>query len=144
MWKYAYDRRGEDLFCFAEDVFGYQFCIQDDRIRRFDPETAETSDLCGTLEEWAELICLDFAEHTGYQLAHDWQARNGPLEVGNRLVPIYPFVTSQGTYELSNLYEVNAIKGMLSRAEFWRQTQAVPDGGRIRIVPIDVPEGDDS
>ncbi len=144
LWKYAYGLDGDDLFCFAEDVFGYQFCVHEDRIGHFDPETGEVSDLCGSLEEWATLMCSDFEVHTGYRVAHDWQASRGPLKIGNRLVPIYPFVTSEGTYELSNLYEVNALAGMRSRAEFARQIKAIPDGGHIRIVPSNVRRRDGS
>ena len=40
-----------------------------------------------------------------------------------------------GTYELSNPYEVNALAGMLSRADFARQVRDVPEGEKIRIVP---------
>jgi hypothetical protein len=85
-------------------------------------------------------MCSEFEVQTGYRVAHEWQMSRSPLKAGNRLVPIYPFVTSEGTYDLSNLYESNAAAGMLCRADFARQIRAVPDGGRIRIVPTNVPQ----
>jgi hypothetical protein len=39
-WKKAYGDQADDLLCFAEDIFGYQFCSSHERILRFDPETA--------------------------------------------------------------------------------------------------------
>lgn len=140
-WKQAYGEEIAGLFAFAEDVFGYQFCTCQNRIVRFDPETGEVEEVCTTVEEWAALVCRDFNLQTGYPIAHKWQAAKGPIRPGNRLVPIYPFVSSQGTYELSNLYEINAVEGMLSRADFARQIKSVPDGSQVRIVPTKLGRG---
>src|SRR5207247_8842560 len=112
-----------------------ELSVHEDGIGHLHPEPGAVCDLCDSMEEWAALMCADCEVHTGYRVAHDWQASEGPLKIGNRLVPIYPFVTSEGTYELSNLYEVNALAGMRSRAEFARQIKAIPDGGHSRIVP---------
>lgn len=137
-WQHMYGET-PSLFAFAEDIFGYQFSSYKDRIVRFDPETGDVEDLCATVEEWAALICQDFNVQTGYPIAHRWQAAKGRIQPGNRLVPIYPFVSSQGTYELSNLYEVNAVKGMLSRADLARQIKNVADGSKVKLVPTNVP-----
>ena len=134
-WKELFEKGTDALFCFAEDIFGYQFSSFQGRIVRFDPETGETEDLCGTVEEWASLICRDFNLQTGYQIALEWQATKGIIQPGNRLLPIYPFVSDLGTYELTNLYEIDAVKGMRSRADFARQIKLIPDGSRVRIVP---------
>jgi len=134
LWKYAYGSYLDETFCFAEDIFGYQFCIADSRIRLMDPETGQFDDICGTVEEWAGLVCDDFNVRTGFPVAHEWQRKNGPLKFGNRLVPIYPLVSSQGTYNVENFYEINALRGLLSRADFAKQIASVPDGGRIRLT----------
>jgi hypothetical protein len=136
-WQQSYGEETASLFAFAEDIFGYQFSSYKRRIVRFDPETGDVEDLCATVEEWAALICQDFNVQTGYPIAHKWQAANGRIRPGNRLAPIYPFVSSQGSYELSNLYEVNALKGMLSRADFARQIKNVADGSKVKLVPTD-------
>jgi hypothetical protein len=137
-WKQLYGEETASLFAFAEDIFGYQFSSYKGRIVRFDPETGDVEDLCTTVEEWATLICQDFNVQTGYPIAHKWQAAKGRIRPGNRLAPIYPFVSSQGTYDLSNLYEVNAVKGMLSRADFARQIKNVADGTKVKLVPTNV------
>lgn len=139
LWKHAYDFVDVDFFCFAEDVFGYQFCFTEGQVAKFDPETGGFEGLCKTLEEWAALILADFEYQTGSTTAHEWHASNGPLRPGSRIVPIQPFVTREGTYDLSNLYELEAVQSMLARADLAKQIRNVPDGGRIRISPINVP-----
>ncbi len=139
-WKYAYQRPLEGLFCFAEDIFGYQFCINEDRICRFDPETGDVEPLTDSVDKWAGMICSNTDVETGFPIAHRWREEHGPLKPGNRLVPVYPFVTSQGSYELSNLYEIEAVKGMLSRADFARQTWDIADGTVVKIVPTNLPK----
>ena len=134
-WRQPYGEATRGLLAFAEDIFGYQFSSYNDRVVRFDPETGDVEDLCATVEEWATLIYEDFNVQTGYLVAHEWQAAKGSIQPGNRLVPIYPFISSQGSYNLSNLYEVNAVKGMLSRADFARQIKNVADGSKVKRVP---------
>ena len=134
-WKHAYPEKIDSMFCFAEDIFGYQFCIFRKHIGRFDPETGDVEVIAGTIEEWATLICSDVNVQTGYPVARAWKESKGIIKTGYRLVPIYPFVTSQGSYQLTNLYECKAVKGMLSRADFAKQISNVPDGERIKIVP---------
>jgi hypothetical protein len=138
LWKHAYDESAASAFCFAEDIFGYQFCLRNDEVGRFDPETGGVEHLCSDLEEWADLVCSDYYAQTGYKIARDWQAARGAIQPGNRLVPIHPFITSAGTYELDNLYEGNAVAGMLSRADFARQVRSIPDDTQIRIVPTNL------
>jgi hypothetical protein len=135
LWRGEYGPDAENLFFFAEDIFGYQFCFTGDRVGRFDPETGSVDVISQTLEEWASTICKDFEFHTGYQIAHDWQAANGPLREGHRLVPIIPLITREGSYALNNFYDVDAVTGMLCRAELACQIKGVADGRKIRIVP---------
>ena len=138
-WKHAYPDVVRGTFCFAEDLFGYQYCIFKGEISRFDPETGFIETVCRTFEEWAELIATDTDFQTGYPLALAWKAKRGLLQAGKRLLPIYPFTTKQGAYELSHLYAGDALEGMLSRAEFARQISKLPDGGQVRFVPKNIP-----
>jgi hypothetical protein len=139
LWKHAFGKQAETLFAFAEDIFGYQFCSQGDQIVRFDPETGDVESVCSSVEEWAALICKDYNVQTGYPVAKAWQAKHGPIAQGNRLVPIYPLISKEGSYDVSNFYEVDDLKGMLSRADFARQIRNVQDGEQVKITPINVP-----
>jgi hypothetical protein len=138
LWKHAFGKQAETLFAFAEDIFGYQFCSQGDQIVRFDPETGNAERVCSSVEEWATLVCDDYNFQTGYPVAKAWQVQNGPIAPGNRLVPIYPLISKEGSYDVSNFYEVDDLKGMLSRADLARQIRDVQDGQRVRIKPINV------
>lgn len=139
LWKQAYGQKAQGLFAFAEDIFGYQFCCHEDQIVRFDPETGGTERVCSSLEEWATLICDDYNFQTGYPVAKAWQAKHGPIAQGSRLVPIYPLISKEGSYDVENFYAVDDLKGMLSRADFARQVEGVKDGQQVSIKPINVP-----
>ena len=82
----------EGLLFFAEDAFGGQFALRDEHVVTFDPETGEAQALASSIEDWADQLLADFEFLTGQPLAHDWQARNGALPPGERLVPKVPFV----------------------------------------------------
>jgi hypothetical protein len=135
-WKQAFGEKAEQCFAFAEDVFGYQFCFYECIIVRFDPETGHAEEVCSSMEEWSRIICNDFDFQTGYSIAKAWQDQHGPLKQGSRLIPIIPLVSSEGSYAIDNFYEVSALKGMLSRADFARQIEGVKDGEKVRIVPL--------
>ena len=136
LWKRAYELTEGEPFAFAEDIFSYQFCFDAGRVASFDPETGELEPLCGTLNEWATLMLTDPETHLGYETAREWSKIKGSLRRGERLVPVYPFITSEGSVDLTNLYPVEALKGMLSRADFARQIKTVPDGQQVEIVPL--------
>ena len=81
-------------------------------------------------------VLTDPETHLGYTTAKEWSQTKGPLRKGERLLPVYPFITNEGSTDLANLYPVDALKGMLSRADFARQIKAIPDGQSIEIVPL--------
>ena len=128
LWRSAYD--GADGLFFAEDTFGDQFCLRDDRIFFFDAETGDYDDLAGSIEEWADLMLNEFEARLGYPLAHDWQTRNGAIPIGSRLVPKTPFVLG-GAFDAENLRATDAVKGMRIRGDLARQIRDLPDGTQV-------------
>jgi len=129
LWIAAYgDSRPQGL-CFAQDIFGGQFIIEDG-IKFFDPETGEHSLFGETLEDWARVILDDYRVLTGHPLAHDWQKINGPLLCRHRLVPLAPFVLG-GSYSLDNLFAMEAAKSMRLRGDLARQLRDLPDGAQV-------------
>lgn len=89
-----------------------------------------------SLNEWAELILSDYKVRNGYPPAHEWQAANGPLSSGQRLIPKVPFIC-EGKFEIDNLNVLNDVEGMSFRAVISNGIKGVKDGERIRfrIVP---------
>lgn len=69
---------------------------------------------------------------TGYPLAHAWRAVNGPLVLGQRLIPNVSFVC-EGKFEIDNLYVLNDVEGMSFRATISNGIKGVQDGERIRF-----------
>ncbi|SNS26392.1 hypothetical protein SAMN05421770_101246 [Granulicella rosea] len=141
LWKHAYGEQSNlnELMLFAEDVIGVQFGFLADQIVRFDPETGETEEMCSTLDEWAEMVLSDYDTELGYPLAREWQKQNGPLQKGNRLVPIVPLIAKESSFEPSNFYQLEAVKGMLARADLAMQLKSVPDNQAVILKAINVP-----
>ena len=141
LWKSYYSLELSSVLFFAEDAFGCQFCVKNDVIQSFDPETGQFEELAATLGDWAQLILQDKEFRTGYPLAHDWQVRNKPLLPGTRLLPKLPFVLG-GEYGLENLYVCGDVEGMKSRANIAVQIANIPDGEKISIQITNYPSHD--
>lgn len=130
LWKAEYVEDLSNSLFFAEDVFGGQYCIREDKICSFDPESGLFEAISSSLDEWADSLMADYQFRTGYPLAHEWQTKNGLLSPGMRLLPKMPFVCG-GKYEVENLYSHSDTKGMLYRATIANQIRDLPDGSEI-------------
>ena len=130
VWRTGYELNlGESVF-FSEDVFGVQFCIRDNSVQSFDPETGRFTQVAETLEDWARWILENHRVKTGWPLAHQWQKKHGPLPIGMRLLPKVPFVCG-GQFSVENLYALKDADGMRFRASIANQLADVPDGTEI-------------
>ncbi len=131
-WTSAYgDAASDDLF-FAEDLFGMQFVLSDQRVFTFDPETGDRTPAADSISAWVELVLDDPAVVVGSQLAGEWQRRNGALSEGRRLVPVKPFILG-GDFDLANLRDMSSVEAMLYRADLARQLRDVPDGSQVEL-----------
>jgi hypothetical protein len=135
LWRSAYGFRADGLTFFAQDVFGWQFALNEDGVVTFDPEIGEVVPLADTLEGWADQVLKGYDLLTGYQLAHAWQVRNGPLPANARLLPKRPFVLG-GAYTVDNLYAVDAVEGMRLRGHLAREIKDLPDGSSVRFTIV--------
>ncbi|NWB11820.1 SMI1/KNR4 family protein [Pseudomonas sp. D5002] len=132
LWRGAYKGIADGCLFFAEDIFGGQFCIKDNKIYIFDPETGALEYLADDIESWAKIILSDYEALTGYPLAHQWQKKNGQLPTGKRLLPKVPFVLG-GEFVLDNMYLADAVEGMRFRADIACQIKDLPDGAEIKL-----------
>jgi hypothetical protein len=130
LWRDRYDGLADEIFFFAEDVFGGQFAINSQGVVAFDPETGKCEMLAEDVYGWARRVLSDFEFLTGHTLAHGWQTENRRLKNGHRLAPRVPFVTG-GRYDLQNLYEIEASEGMRLRAKLATHIRNLPDGAKI-------------
>jgi len=132
LWRDSYDGMTEDHFFFAEDAFGGQFSIKKDGVFTFDPETGEGQKLCDSLSQWCEAILNDYDFLTGHSLMHEWQARNGRVKEGHRLIPVIPFVLG-GDFSVKNLRMQHSVTAMRYRGNIAVQIRNLPDGGTIKL-----------
>ncbi len=136
LWRKEYAGLADGCLFFAEDIFGGQFCIKNNIICSFDPETGHLDQIADSFEGWAKELLADYNIWTGYSLAHEWQKINGVLSSRQRLIPKIPFVCG-GQFELDNLTAINVISGMKSRANLAMQIIDMPDGAQIEFNIIE-------
>lgn len=129
-WRSEYDDLASGCLFFAEDIFGVQFCIAENKIWSFDPETGERDWLADSLESWAGEVLTNYEILTGYAIAHAWQLKNGAIPSGVRLVPIRPFVLG-GAFDLSNMRAEKSIDSMIRRARIAMKIRYLPDGSSV-------------
>jgi hypothetical protein len=133
LWRQAFACVTDAWWFFAEDAFGAQFAIGSDAaISVFDPETGEFDPLATDIESWAQAVLDDYRLLTGWPLAHDWQAANGALRPGRRLIPKVPFVLG-GEYSVDNLYDADAVSALLYRGDVAAQLRHLPDGTTVKL-----------
>lgn len=136
LWRDDYKGLADDCLFFAEDVFGGQFCIKENKIYTFDPETGALEFLADDIESWAKEVVSDYEVLAGYPLAHQWQKQHGQLPTRKRLLPKLPFVAG-GEFVLDNLYLADAVEGMKFRADIANQIKDLPDGVQIKFNVVD-------
>lgn len=132
LWRAEYGHIAESCVFFAEDIFGAQFCLVNDNIYAFEPETGEVELIAPTIEDWAKDLLQDYELRTGYPLAHAWQERHGAIPPKHRLLPITPFFMG-GEFDLNNLQLMEAALGMKFRASITKQIRDLPDGTNVKL-----------
>lgn len=131
LWRGQFKDLDSGTVFFAEDIFGCQFGLDSGmRVVSFDPEIGEIDQVAESLEEWARAMLDSFEVLSGHPLAHAWQMVNGPIAHGCRLIPVTPFVLG-GEFSVANLRAVDAVEGMLARANLAKQIHGLPDGTEI-------------
>jgi hypothetical protein len=136
LWRGSYGELASGLLFFAEDIFGTQFCLKNEKVYSFDPETADLSLIGNGLDEWAAAILDDHDLLTGYSLGHEWQIENGMLAPRHRLMPKLPFVCG-GDFTLSNLMAIDGARSMRCRGNLATQIHSLPDGAQVKFVLVD-------
>lgn len=114
----------------GQDLFGVVLTWHEDHLCAFDPETAEHEPIADDVEGWAAAMLAGPEELVGSAFAFDWQDRHGPLEPGERLVPLLPFVLG-GEYDDANLEPRNTLLALRERAALARVIATLPDGAEV-------------
>jgi len=138
LWRNDYGDLTAGLLFFAEDIFQDQFCLSSSGVLRFKAQTGGSELMADSLEKWAEIVLRDYDHETGWTVVNRWQAKNGALPPGKRLMPKIPFLFG-GSYTMEDLWAGDALEGMRLKADFATQTRNLPDGTQVRIVLAEKP-----
>jgi len=132
-WRRHYRTVLADQYvCFAQDLFGLQFAISNRSIIRLNPETGNVTTYASNIEEWAKRLLENYAEDTGWPLAHEWQLTHGFLPANYRLLPKLPFALG-GEYEVENLVALNCQQVMNYWGKLYETIRNVPDGKAVSL-----------
>lgn len=132
-WRGAYGPLGHDLYCFAQDLFGVQFAIEhNQRIVRFDPDTAQRTYLGSELNEWAGWLLSNPDRHGVDGFARSWQQQHGELTADQRLHPRRPFNLG-GAYDDTNLVPADAAASLRARAGLAVSLRDLPNGAIVNV-----------
>lgn len=109
-----------------------QFCLfrKQNGALRFHAETGQTDFMADSLEQWAGVVLSNEERETGWPFVHEWQARNGSLPLGKRLMPRAPFFLEG---EIENLWTGNALEGIGFKADLAMQTRHLTDGAKAKL-----------
>jgi hypothetical protein len=132
LWKADYNGLADNVFCFAEDLFGQQFVAIEGEIGTFEPETGNVEIVAPSLEQWASRILDDYNFMTGYSLGREWQLNHGALHPRHRLMAKQPFVLG-GEYSAANLASMDSLQMMKELGNLARQIHDLPDGAQIQF-----------
>jgi len=141
LWRNEYQDLAEGLLFFGEDILQDQFCLsgKQNGVLRFHAETGETSFVGESVEKWAGVVLSNYKRETGWPFVHEWQAKNGPLPLGKRLLPKTPFFMG-GEYKIENLWAGNPLEGMRLKADLAIQTRYLPEGAKVKLNVAPKPE----
>jgi hypothetical protein len=141
LWRNEYRDLAAGLLFFAEDILQDQLCLSKKQsgVQRFHAETGQTTFMAQSVEEWAGVILSNYRAETGWPLVREWQEKNGPLQLGQRLMPKTPFFLG-GTYKVENLWAGNPLEGMRLKGDLAMQTRHLPDGAKAKLNIAPKPE----
>jgi len=128
--SHEYGKLSEGKTFFGQDVFGNQFAFSNEGVVMFNIETANVEFLATNFEDWLRVLSEDTDYLTGRHLLKKWNAKNKPLEFGQRLCAKKPFIIG-GEYDLENLYAQYFPTYLSSNANIARQVHNAPDGTQV-------------
>lgn len=118
---------------FAQDIFGFPYAISDKGIVcKFDPESGLMKAHSGSLEEWAGVILEKYNYETGWQVVHEWQIKNHPIDFTYRLLPQKPFIIG-GEFKAENMKAIPSSQVAITYFHLYKQVKDIPDGTSIEI-----------
>jgi len=130
-FKDKYDDLLNGVIFFAQDIFAVQFCIKDNQVFSFNPETGFFDFIAKDFKGWVELLFVD-PTISGVNIARKWSDVEKGLEFDERLVPIQLFMFG-GEYKINNLKPHSLKNAIEIYHGNWYAVKDIPDGKEIKI-----------
>ena len=121
---------------FAEDAFGDQFLLRDDRVMRLSGELGEVSEAAESLPRFFDALLADAALVLDYEPLLRFLAPGDRLAPGELLAAYPPFVLS-GEGSARDLRPVDALERRRFLADLARQLHGLPEGAEVRLKVIE-------
>jgi len=138
-WKKEFSFIDEDYFCFAEDIFGWQYCIVNDRIKLMDIEQGIFTEFAPDLETWAKKVLDDPDGTSGAVFAKGWAREEGGIVMGNR-INVWPFFVLGGKVGVANYAEIEQEDLLAGHGIVARQLLDIEDGQQVRVELLNLPD----
>lgn len=131
--KQEYENIVDGLVAFAQDIFGNQFCFneQNSKIEFFNIETGDREIIAYDIEDWIGLLFDELDYFTGHKVSEAWRIEN-QLSFDQRLCPKIPFILG-GAYTSDNVYAAAFPKYIEVSAYIAKQVYGLPDGSNFTI-----------
>jgi hypothetical protein len=130
LWKKIYPVDLVDVLFFAEDVFGYQFGLNSEKVIQLDPETGELTQIALSVDDLLRKVVANPGELTGDVFLKEWVEAYGSLFAGERLVAKCPFVCG-GEFGVSNFIVKDEVLAMRARGKLASSLQGIEDGTKV-------------
>jgi len=123
-----------NLYFFAQDIFGNLFAFDNKNIVFFNIETGEREVIADDFKSWLLILYDDLDYYTGESLTEELKhIEKIQLIQDKRLCPKYPFVLG-GEYEMDNLILKTYIDNILYNSSIAKQIDNLPDGSKVKII----------
>jgi hypothetical protein len=124
---------------FAQDCFGDQFLLRSGLVHRLHAEYGEIESLQMGLETFISRANENPMEFLLLQPLHRFLSEGGELKVGQLLNVYPPFVMKESSQGVS-IKAISMFEQISFLADFASQIADVPNGGRIEIKVINLPD----
>lgn len=132
-FKSKFDFINKDLVLFACDLFGNQFCFDNNSVVFLNIETGETEYIAKNFEDWIDVLLDDYNYYTGVQILNEWEELMAPLKISDRFIPIKPFVLG-GEYSPKNMRTIDFFETIEYNSSIAKQIFNLPDGTPIELI----------
>lgn len=139
-WKFAWESRCSDYWCFAETAWGDQYAYNitallggDSQVYFLDCLSMTPTPVASTFSDFIEKEFIRFAKDPYDLMIKEARQVLGDLQIGEHLIYM-PSPLLGGTEKISNVQKMEARSAMISNGDIASQLDAGPADGEVKGV----------